>query len=55
MKLSLSGTWTIPTERSYDDYVAYIDKLPIEVAPEVFGMHENANMTKDQNATQTCG
>eukprot|EP00946_MAST-07B_sp_MAST-7B-sp1_P003364 g3364.t1 len=51
MKLSSSGTWVIPTERTYDEYIEYIDKLPIEVPPEVFGMHENANMTKDQNAT----
>ena len=51
MQLSASGSWTIPNERSYDEYVDFIDKLPIEVAPEVFGMHENANMTKDQNAT----
>ena len=39
-----------PTERTYDEYIEYIDKLPIEVPPEVFGMHENAKDQR-QNAT----
>ena len=43
--------WIVPSERSYDEYVAFIDKLPLEVSPSVFGMHPNASMTKDQKNT----
>jgi len=33
------------------DYVDFIDKMPLIAAPEVFGLHDNATLTKDQNDT----
>jgi dynein heavy chain len=50
-KTDVDNPWVVPTERSYEEYVAFIDKLPIEVSPSVFGMHPNASMTKDQKNT----
>lgn len=35
----------------YDSYVAYIGGLPINPAPEVFGLHENADITSAQAET----
>jgi dynein heavy chain len=46
-----TGDYIIPSERSYDDYLTYLDTLPLVTTPEIFGMHENANITKDQNET----
>jgi hypothetical protein len=28
-----------------DGYIRYIDRLPMTDDPQVFGMHENANIT----------
>lgn len=45
---SPSGTYYAPAEGSYDDYLEFIRGLPGTAAPEVFGLHENADITKDQ-------
>ena len=50
-KLSDSGTYCMPEECSYDEMVSFCDGLPLESGPEVFGMHDNASITKDQNET----
>ena len=34
------------------DYVNYISQLPLDPAPEVFGLHENADITNAQNQTR---
>eukprot|EP00945_MAST-04E_sp_MAST-4E-sp1_P005163 g5163.t1 len=52
-KLSPSGVWTIPEEMSWEEYRTFIEGLPLEVDPEVFNLHENANITKDQGYTNT--
>lgn len=47
-KYSSSGIYyTIPIAEgsAYQGYLDYIDSLPVNVDPEVFGMHENANIT----------
>jgi len=49
--LSVSGTYKIPQEGPWDSYLEYINKLPITPAPEAFGLHMNADITKDQNDT----
>ena len=36
----------------YDSYLDYIRSLPIITDPEVFGMHANADITKDQQETK---
>lgn len=47
----ISNEFPTPKDGSYDDYIEYIDKLPLVASPEVFGLHENATLTKDQNDT----
>jgi len=51
--LSESGKYCVPTEGGYDEMLAFCDALPLVSGPEVFGMHENATITKDQNETTT--
>ena len=36
----------------YDSYLEYVRSLPIIPHPEVFGLHENADITKDNQETQ---
>jgi dynein heavy chain len=50
-KLSDSGLFVTPEDTDHADMLRFCDKLPLVAAPEVFGMHENANITKDQNET----
>lgn len=42
---SESGVYRAPPDTDKDGYLAYINSLPLEDAPEVFGMHINANIT----------
>ena len=48
-KFSVSGIYYSPTEGSLNGAVDYFNTLPIADAPEVFGMHENANVTFNLN------
>lgn len=41
-----------PCEGSYEDYVEFIKALPQSQAPEVFGMHENVDMTRELSETR---
>ena len=48
--LTRGGEYIIPNEGYKDDYITYIkEKLPQEDLTEVFGLHENANMTSAIN------
>ncbi|KAG8459256.1 hypothetical protein KFE25_014101 [Diacronema lutheri] len=51
--LSSSGTYYVPSDAvgSADETIAFIRTLPLLPAPEVFGLHENADITKDMNET----
>jgi len=53
--LSPSGQWKTPPDdvRTHEDYLKFIRQLPVVPAPEVFGLHSNATITKDLNETNT--
>jgi len=50
-KLSDSGIYTIPIKGTYESYIEHIKQFPIIQHPEVFGLHENANISKDISET----
>ena len=50
-KYSPSGVYYTPPHGEYQDYVDYIRSLPLIPHPEVYGFHENADITKDQQET----
>uniref|UniRef100_H2Y7L2 AAA+ ATPase domain-containing protein n=1 Tax=Ciona savignyi TaxID=51511 RepID=H2Y7L2_CIOSA len=43
-------TW--PPEGDWESYLDFCKNLPLLAEPQVFAMHANADITKDQNATQ---
>ncbi|GAB1601341.1 dynein heavy chain 12, axonemal-like isoform X2 [Argonauta hians] len=50
-KFSSSGIYYAPHKGSYDDYVEFIKDLPLTQLPEVFGMHENVDITRELHET----
>ena len=48
-KFSSSGVYFAPLEGNLDLTLAYFENLPDSDDPEVFGMHENANVTFNTN------
>ncbi|GJQ70897.1 hypothetical protein Trydic_g814 [Trypoxylus dichotomus] len=52
-KYSPSGTYYCPNFDNLRSYRDFIDKLPIIEEPEIFGMHENANIAFQTQETQT--
>jgi dynein heavy chain len=48
---SASGDYKAPPPLDYDGYLQYIRGLPLIAHPEVYGLHENADITKDQKET----
>jgi dynein heavy chain len=44
-KLTPSGTYFVPPDGNLDSYREYVKGLPATEAPEVFGMHANANIS----------
>ncbi|XP_033281843.2 dynein axonemal heavy chain 3 [Orcinus orca] len=49
--LAPGDTYYIPSHGSYQSYIEYLRNLPITTHPEVFGLHENADITKDNQET----
>ncbi|KAK7898572.1 hypothetical protein WMY93_019425 [Mugilogobius chulae] len=45
------GQYYIPAHGPYQTYVNYIRSLPISTEPGVFGLHSNADITKDNQET----
>ncbi|KAF6778759.1 hypothetical protein AHF37_01584 [Paragonimus kellicotti] len=50
-KLSPSGIYYCPSDGTHQDFVDYIRSLPINPLPEVYGLHDNADITKDNQET----
>ncbi|XP_041362756.1 dynein heavy chain 3, axonemal-like isoform X2 [Gigantopelta aegis] len=50
-EFSPSGIYCCPKAETYDEFVEYIRSLPLLPNPEVFGLHENADITKDNQET----
>ena len=42
---SKSGTYRQPLIADQADYINYIESLPLNPAPEAFGLHDNAEIT----------
>lgn len=51
-KYSPSGLYYSPKEGDIEDFKAYTNTLPQFPKPEVFGMHDNAAITKETNETR---
>jgi len=55
-KFSPSGkyfSFDCDKDNPHGSYMDYIDSLPLEAEPEVFGMHSNASITVDMNDADT--
>ena len=52
-KYSPSGLYFAPPYESLEEYREYIEELPLLEPPEVFGMHENANIAAKLQETGT--
>uniref|UniRef100_A0A3Q4BIM9 Dynein axonemal heavy chain 12 n=1 Tax=Mola mola TaxID=94237 RepID=A0A3Q4BIM9_MOLML len=49
---SPSGYYSAPPKSEYEHYIEYIKALPLAEDPEVFGMHENVDISKDLQQTK---
>ncbi|XP_066239555.1 dynein axonemal heavy chain 3 [Saccopteryx leptura] len=50
-RLAPGDVYYIPPHGSYQSYIDYLRSLPMTAHPEVFGLHENADITKDNQET----
>tara|TARA_B100001094_G_scaffold236862_1_gene232020 strand:- start:81 stop:1538 length:1458 start_codon:yes stop_codon:yes gene_type:complete len=50
-KMSQSGTYSSPGVETREEFLEVIEGLPLVAPPEIFGFHENANITKDTKET----
>lgn len=52
-KYSQSGIYYCPRFEKLADYRTFIDRFPILEEPEIFGMHENANIAYQNKETRS--
>ena len=53
--LSESGVYYVPPDGPLSSYLAYVDFLPLVQQPEAFGLHMNADISKDLNQVSSSG
>lgn len=46
------GLYYVPTGKEHDLFINYTHTLPLNTHPEVCGMHENADILKNQQETE---
>ena len=51
-KFSPSGIYYAPPKSSYEDYLKFIKDLPQAQQPEVFGMHDNVDISRELQETK---
>ena len=51
--VSNSEFYVIPSSKTLEDLISIVDDLPRDDKPNVFGLHENANITFEQNETKS--
>nr|CAD7458186.1 unnamed protein product [Timema tahoe] len=52
---SSSGIYYVPVDNNFNGCIDYIRSLPLRNLPEVYGLHDNADITKDNQETQQVG
>lgn len=51
-KFSPSGIYCMPEDTVQEGCISYIQTMPLIAKPELFGLHENAEITKEMKETQ---
>lgn len=44
--------YQVPAASTWQDFVDHIGSLPLSSPPQVFGLHENADLAKDHRETE---
>lgn len=51
-KYSNSGIYKTIPACTHEEYINYIESLPLNTAPEVFGLHNNAEIANNRRLTR---
>jgi dynein heavy chain len=51
-KFSPSGIYYAPPKGDYESYIEYIKNLPLNQAPEIFGIHDNGDIARQHAETK---